>query len=164
MSREKKKKKDHYLNMHLLKTDDDDDRFLATPKFNGHNRGWWYMGRTSYVGPNDVFGAREITFRTPIGLLYFFGAGLCPKGSDPHIRRGPLEKPFPYRPKGSNPQIRRSPLEKPLPYSPTGSNPQIRRGPLEKPLPYSPTGSDSQIRRGPLKKPFPYMYMATSRP
>jgi hypothetical protein len=31
------------------------------------------MGRTSYVGPNDVFGAMEITFRTPIGLLYLLG-------------------------------------------------------------------------------------------
>jgi hypothetical protein len=31
------------------------------------------MGRTSYVGPNDVFGAMETTFRTPIGLLYFLG-------------------------------------------------------------------------------------------
>jgi hypothetical protein len=34
-------KKNRYLNIHLLKTDDDDDQFLATPKFNGHNGGWY---------------------------------------------------------------------------------------------------------------------------
>jgi hypothetical protein len=44
-------------------------------------------------GGEGVFG---VTFRTPIGLLYFLGLGLCPKDSDPQIRRGPLEKPFPY--------------------------------------------------------------------
>jgi len=32
------------------------------------------------VGGELVFG---VTFRTPIGLLYFLGLGLCPKDSDP---------------------------------------------------------------------------------
>jgi hypothetical protein len=39
------------------------------------------MGRTSYVGANDIFGAMEITFRTPIGLPYFLGPAYAKRAS-----------------------------------------------------------------------------------